>query len=75
LRFWHRWVAPHHRLLEINQRQKATLDEIRRNLPYIVVPVWEEIARRHLLLASGRGEIPFLVQESAVGGYEAHRSM
>ncbi len=63
LRFWHRWVAPHHRLLEISQRQKETLDEIRNNLSYIVAPVWEEIARQHLLTASGNGQIPFPVQE------------
>jgi len=63
LRFWHRWVAPHHRLLEINQRQKETLDEIRNHLSYIVAPVWEEIARQHLLIASGTGQIPFSVQE------------
>lgn len=63
LRFWHRWVAPHHALLEINQRQTETLGEIRNNLPYIVAPVWETVARRHLLVASGRGQIPFPVQE------------
>ena len=63
LRFWHRWVAPHRRLLEINQRQEETLHEIRNNLVYIVAPVWESIARHHLLVASGLGQIPFAVQE------------
>lgn len=63
LRFWHRWVAPHRRLLEINQRQEETLSEIRIQLPQIVAPVWETIARQHLLVASGQGEIPFAVQE------------
>ncbi|MFQ5436298.1 MAG: DUF234 domain-containing protein, partial [Anaerolineae bacterium] len=63
LRFWHRWVAPHLRLLEINQRQQATLQEIRLNLPYIVAPVWETIAQQYLLIASGSGSIPFSVQE------------
>ncbi|MEZ4865732.1 MAG: ATP-binding protein [Caldilineaceae bacterium] len=63
LRFWHRWIAPHRRLLEINQRQKETLQEIRLNLPYIVAPVWETVARQHLLVASGQGRIPFAVQE------------
>ena len=63
LRFWHRWVAPHRALLEINQRQSETLSEIRNSLPYIVAPVWETIARQHLLLASGQGQIPFPVQE------------
>jgi hypothetical protein len=63
LRFWHRWLAPHHALLEINQRQAETLREIRNNLPCIVAPVWETLARQHLLTASGRGQIPFPVQE------------
>ena len=63
LRFWHRWVAPHWALLEINQRQAETLSEIRNNLPYIVAPVWETVARLHLLVASGQGQIPFPVQE------------
>ena len=63
LRFWHRWAAPHRALLEIGQRQAETLSEIRNNLPYIVAPVWEALARQHLLVASGRGQIPFPVQE------------
>jgi AAA+ ATPase superfamily predicted ATPase len=63
LRFWHRWLAPHHALLEINQRQAETSTEIRNHLPYIVAPVWETIARQHLLVASGQGQIPFPVQE------------
>ncbi len=64
LRLWHRWAAPHRGLLEIGQRQTETLSEIRNNLPYIVAPVWEAIARQHLLTASGRGQIPFPVQET-----------
>jgi len=63
LRFWHRWLAPHRALLEIGQRQAETLSEIRNSLPYVVAPVWETIARNHLLVASGRGQIPFAVQE------------
>ncbi len=63
LRFWHRWVAPHFRLLQINQRQKETLQEIRLNLAYLVAPVWEAVAQHHLLVASGQGQIPFPVQE------------
>lgn len=63
LRFWHRWAAPHRALLEIGQRQAETLSEIRNNLPTIVAPVWEALARQHLLAASGRGQIPFPVQE------------
>lgn len=63
LRFWHRWAAPHRALLEIGQRQDETLSEVRNNLPYIVAPVWEALARQHLLMASGMGKIPFPVQE------------
>ena len=63
LRFWHRLVAPHRRLLEIHPRQKETLQEIRLNLPYIVAPVWEGVAQQHLLRASGQGRIPFAIQE------------
>lgn len=63
LRFWHRWVAPHRALLEISQRPAETLTEICNNLPYIVAPVWEALARQHLLAASGRGQIPFPIQE------------
>ena len=57
LRFWHRWAAPNRALLEIGQRQAETLSESN-NLPYIVAPVWEALARQHLLAASGRGESP-----------------
>jgi len=63
LRFWHGWVAPHRALLEINQRQTQTLTEIRNDLPYIVAPVWEIAARQHLLMAAGKGALPFAVQE------------
>jgi uncharacterized protein len=63
LRFWHRWVAPQRRLLEINQRQAETLTEIRNQLPRIVAPIWETLARQYLLVASGQARIPFAVQE------------
>jgi hypothetical protein len=63
LRFWHRWVAPHRALLEINQRQTETLTEIRNDLPYIVAPIWEKVAQYHLLTASSQGRSPLAVQE------------
>ena len=63
LRFWHRWVAPHRSLLEINQRQAQTLTEVRNDLPYIVAPVWEMVAQHTLLTAAGQGRLPFAVQE------------
>jgi AAA+ ATPase superfamily predicted ATPase len=72
LRFWHRWVAPQRRLLEINQRQSETLSEIRNQLPQIVAPIWEMVARQHLLVASGQGQIPFAVQE--VGSWWARNA-
>ena len=64
LRFWHRWVAPHRALLEINQRQAETLSEIRNNLPYIVAPVWETVAAAGTFWRRPvEGQIPFPVQE------------
>jgi hypothetical protein len=62
-RFWHRWVLPRRNYLEIGQGQRETLDQIRRNMPYIVAPVWEEIARSHLYSATARGEIPMQIEE------------
>lgn len=61
VRFWHRWVAPHRRLLEINQHQIETLTAIRTQFPCIVAPVWELLARQHVLRASGTGRLPFVV--------------
>lgn len=34
-------------------------DHIRRAMPNIVAPIWEEVARRHLLIASAEAIIPF----------------
>lgn len=62
-RFWHRWVLPRRSYLEIDQGREALLDQIRQNMSYIVAPVWEEIARRHILKASIDGEIPWQVEE------------
>jgi AAA+ ATPase superfamily predicted ATPase len=62
-RFWHRWVLPRRNYLEIGQGQRGALDQIRQNMPYIVAPVWEEIARAHLYTVSARGEIPIQIEE------------
>lgn len=62
-RFWHRWVLPRRSYLEIGQGQRETLDQVRQNMPYIVAPVWEQIARSHLYTASARGEIPIQIEE------------
>ena len=44
-----------------NRRQEV--DQIRQALPRIVAPVWEEIARRHILVASADGTIPLHFEE------------
>ncbi len=63
-RFWHRWVLPRRNYLEIGQGQQETLDQIRQNMSFIVAPVWEEIARTHLYVATAQGEIPVRIEES-----------
>jgi AAA+ ATPase superfamily predicted ATPase len=62
-RFWHQWVLPHEDYLTIGRRQDEVADQIRQAMPRIVAPVWEEIARRHLLVASAEGTIPFHFEE------------
>ncbi len=62
-RFWHRWVLPRRSYLEIGQGQQEVLDQIRQSMPYIVAPVWEEIARSFLYSATARGEIPMQIEE------------
>lgn len=62
-RFWHRWVLPHEEYLTIGRHQEEVTDQIRRALPHIVAPVWEEVARRHLLVASAEGLIPIHFEE------------
>jgi AAA+ ATPase superfamily predicted ATPase len=62
-RFWHRWVLPHEDYLTIGRRQDEVADQVRQAMPRIVAPVWEEVARRHLLVASGEGTIPIRFEE------------
>lgn len=62
-RFWHRWVLPHEDYLTIGRRQDEVADQVWRAMPHIVAPVWEEVARRHLLLASAEGTIPIRFEE------------
>ena len=38
------------------------MDELRHNWPQFVAPIWEELARTHLYVASGR-DFPFFVSE------------
>ncbi|HID62842.1 MAG TPA: hypothetical protein EYP49_08925, partial [Anaerolineae bacterium] len=58
LRFWQRFVAPRQAELEIGQGQETLWHEIRHQMPYVVAPVWEWIARWHLLRCAGRGGLP-----------------
>jgi len=62
-RFWHRWGLPNEEYLTIGRRQEEVADQIRQALPRIVAPVWEEVARRHLLVASADGIIPIRFEE------------
>jgi AAA+ ATPase superfamily predicted ATPase len=58
LRFWQRFVGPRQAELEIGHGQEALWHEIRHQLPRVVAPVWERIARWHLLSAAGQSGLP-----------------
>lgn len=62
-RFWHRWVLPHEDYLTIGRRQDEVADQVQQAMPRIVAPIWEEVARRHLLVASADGTIPIRFEE------------
>jgi hypothetical protein len=62
-RFWHQWVLPSEDYLAIGRRQEEIADQIRQALPRIVAPIWEEIARHHVLVASADRVIPFHFEE------------
>lgn len=62
-RFWHQWVLPSEDYLAIGRRQEEVADQIRQALPRIVAPIWEEIARHHVLVASADRVIPFHFEE------------
>ena len=55
LRFWQRFVAPRQAELEIGHGQEPLWHEIRHQMPYVVAPVWERIARWHLLHCARQG--------------------
>ena len=61
-RFWHRWVLPRREVLEIGHGLEPTLDELRHNWPRFIAPIWEELSRVHLYVASGK-DFPFFVSE------------
>ena len=62
LRFWQRFVAPRQAELEIGEGQEQVWQEIRLQLPNVVAPVWERIARWHLLSHSRRGSLPSVAE-------------
>ena len=62
-RFWHRWVLADEEYLTIGRHQEEVADQIRQVIPRIVAPVWEEVARQHLLIASADGIIPVRFEE------------
>ncbi|MGQ9552633.1 MAG: ATP-binding protein [Anaerolineae bacterium] len=62
-RFWHQWVLPNEDYLVIGRRQEEVADQIRQAMPGIVAPIWEEVARQHLLVASAERIIPFHFEE------------
>jgi AAA+ ATPase superfamily predicted ATPase len=58
LRFWQRFVGPRQAELEIGHGQDALWHEIRHQLPQVVAPIWERIARWHLLRSGSQGRLP-----------------
>ena len=62
-RFWHQWVLPNEDYLAIGRRQDEVTDQIRQAMPRIVAPVWEQVARQHLLVASADRTIPLHFDE------------
>jgi AAA+ ATPase superfamily predicted ATPase len=58
LRFWQRFVGPRQPELEIGHGQQVLWHEIRHQLPQVVAPMWERIARWHLLRSGGQGGLP-----------------
>lgn len=58
LRFWQRFVGPRQAELEIGHGQEALWHEIRHQLPQVVAPMWERIARWHLLSCGNQSGLP-----------------
>jgi len=67
-RFWHKFIKPAQPRLEVGVGLDELMATIRRQLPYVISPVWEEIARRYLLQVGGEGGIPPL---EAVGSWHS----
>lgn len=58
LRFWQRFVAPRQAELEIGYGQEPLWHEIRHQMSHVVAPVWERVARWHLLRCARQGGLP-----------------
>jgi AAA+ ATPase superfamily predicted ATPase len=58
LRFWLRFVAPRQAELEIGMGLDAAWNEVRLQMPRLVAPIWEQVARRHTLYAARRWGVP-----------------
>jgi len=58
LSFWQRFVAPRQAELEIGHGQEALWHEIRLQMSHVVAPVWERIARWHLLRSARQYGLP-----------------
>lgn len=70
LRFWQRFVAPRQAELEIGHGQEALAHEIRLQMSHVVAPIWERIARWHLLRSTRPGGLPPV---SEVGSWWSRR--
>ena len=71
LAFWQRFVEPHQAELEIGVGQEAIWQTIRLELAQIVAPIWEQIARFHLLSQSRQDGMPPV---SEVGSWWSRRA-
>ena len=58
LSFWHRYVEPHLAELEIGVGQEAAWQTIRMELSQVTAPIWEQVARLHLLSQSRQQGLP-----------------
>jgi AAA+ ATPase superfamily predicted ATPase len=58
LAFWHRYVEPHLAELEIGVGQEAAWQTIRLELAQVTAPIWEQVARLHLLSQSRQQGLP-----------------
>lgn len=71
LAFWQRFVAPHQATLEIGVGAEAVWQTIRLELAQICAPIWEQIARSHLLSLGRQAGLPPV---SEVGSWWSRRA-